>query len=113
MASKFKYIMNGDYRTLKDTLENLNTRKRTSRRIPTGIVSKNSESSQRYTPEIREQSEFRSPSFVCKIVEMKEALSLRVAILDVSDLIRRRGTVILTSFPLPPLSTLRPPPRYI
>ena len=71
MASKFKYIMNGDYRTLKDTLENLNTRKRTSRRIPTGIVSKNSESSQRYTPEIREQSEFRSPSFVCKIVEMK------------------------------------------
>ena len=25
----------------------------------------------RYTPEIREQSEFRSPSFVCKIVEMK------------------------------------------
>ena len=35
--------MNEDVRELKDTLGNLNTRKNTSRRILTGILSKNSE----------------------------------------------------------------------
>ena len=35
--------MNEDVRTQKDALENLNTRKSTSRRILTGIFSKNSE----------------------------------------------------------------------
>ena len=34
--------VNGDDRALKDALENLNTRKSTLRRIPTGILSKNS-----------------------------------------------------------------------
>ena len=35
--------MNEDVRAQKDALENLNTRKSTSRRILTGILSKNSE----------------------------------------------------------------------
>ena len=35
--------MNEDVRAQKDALENLNTRKSTSRRIVTGILSKNSE----------------------------------------------------------------------
>ena len=35
--------MNEDVRAQKDALENLNTRKSTSRKIPTGILSKNSE----------------------------------------------------------------------
>ena len=35
--------MNEDVRAEKDALENLNTRKSTSRRILTGILSKNSE----------------------------------------------------------------------
>ena len=35
--------MNRDVRALKDGLENLNTRESTSRRILTGILSKNSE----------------------------------------------------------------------
>ena len=36
-------VMNEDVRAQKDALENLNTRKSTSRRILTGILSKNSE----------------------------------------------------------------------
>ena len=49
MTTYFPYFLvprwrqvNGDDRALKDALENLNTRKSTSRRIPTGILSKNS-----------------------------------------------------------------------
>ena len=49
MATYFPYLsvprcgqVNGDDRALKDALENLNTRKSTLRRIPTGILSKNS-----------------------------------------------------------------------
>ena len=38
--------MNKDVMALKDALETLNTRKNTSRRILTGILSKNSENSQ-------------------------------------------------------------------
>ena len=38
--------MNKDVMALKDVLETLNTRKNTSRRILTGILSKNSENSQ-------------------------------------------------------------------
>ena len=38
--------MDEDIRALKDALENLNTRKSTSRRILTGILSKNSEKSE-------------------------------------------------------------------
>ena len=37
---------NKDVRALKDALENLNTRNSTSKRIPTGILSKNSENSE-------------------------------------------------------------------
>ena len=36
-------VMNEDVRAIKDALESLNTRKSTSRRILTGILSKNSE----------------------------------------------------------------------
>ena len=43
MATKFQNAMNEDVRAQKDALENLNTRKSTSRRILTGILSKNSE----------------------------------------------------------------------
>jgi len=49
MATYFPYFsvprcgqVNGDDKALKDALENLNTRKSTLRRIPTGILSKNS-----------------------------------------------------------------------
>ena len=49
MATHFPYFsvprcgqVNGDNRALKDALKNLNTRKSTSRRILTGILSKNS-----------------------------------------------------------------------
>ena len=38
--------MNEDVRTLKDALENLNTRKSTSRRIRSGFNKKNSENSE-------------------------------------------------------------------
>ena len=34
------YVMNEDVRALKDNLENLNTRKSTSRRVLSGILSK-------------------------------------------------------------------------
>ena len=43
MASRFQNVMNKDVRALRDDLENLNTRKRTSRRILSGILSKNSQ----------------------------------------------------------------------
>ena len=43
MATKFQNVMNEDARAQKDALENLKTRKSTSRRILTGILSKNSE----------------------------------------------------------------------
>ena len=49
MATYFPYLsvprcgqVNGDDRALKHALENLNTRKSTLRRIPAGILSKNS-----------------------------------------------------------------------
>ena len=45
MVTKFKNVMNEDVRALKDSLESLNTRKSTSRRILTGILSNNSENS--------------------------------------------------------------------
>ena len=43
MATKFQNVMNEDARVWKDALENLNTRKSTSRRILTGVLSKHSE----------------------------------------------------------------------
>ena len=43
MATKLENVMNEDVRAQKDALENLKTRKSTSRRILTGILSKNSE----------------------------------------------------------------------
>ena len=43
MAMKFYNAVNEDVRAQKDALENLNTRKSTSRRILRGILSKNSE----------------------------------------------------------------------
>ena len=42
MATKFLNVMNEDVRASKDALENLNTRKSTSRRILRGMLSKNS-----------------------------------------------------------------------
>jgi len=52
--------MNEDVRAEKDALENLNTRKSTSRRILTGILSKNSE----LKPNLRSKHlrEWSSPS---------------------------------------------------
>ena len=47
MVTKFKNVMNEDVGALIDVLENLSTRKNTSRRIHTGILSKTSENSQR------------------------------------------------------------------
>ena len=44
--------MNEDVRPQKDALENLNTRKSTSRRILTGILSKNSKNSE-FKPNFR------------------------------------------------------------
>ena len=41
MATKFSNAVNEDVRAQKDALENLNTQKSTSRRILTGILSKN------------------------------------------------------------------------
>ena len=38
MEAKFQNVMNEDVRALKDTLENLNTQKGTSRRILQGIL---------------------------------------------------------------------------
>ena len=38
MEVKFQNVMNEDVRALKDTLENLNTQKGTSRRILQGIL---------------------------------------------------------------------------
>ena len=46
MATKFSTFMNKDVRALEDALENLNTRKSTSRRIPTVILSRLSENSE-------------------------------------------------------------------
>ena len=46
MATKFENAVNEDVRAQKDALENLNTRKSTSRRILTGILSKNFENSE-------------------------------------------------------------------
>ena len=43
MATKFQNVMNEDVRAQKDASKNLNTQKSTSRRILTGILSKNSE----------------------------------------------------------------------
>ena len=43
MASRFKNVMNEDIRSSKDALEDLNTHRSTSRRILSGIFSKNSE----------------------------------------------------------------------
>ena len=43
MATKFLNVMKEDVRAQKDALENLNTRKSTSRRILRGMLSKNSE----------------------------------------------------------------------
>ena len=46
MASKFSNdVMSEDVKALKDALENLNTQKSASRRILSGILSKNSENS--------------------------------------------------------------------
>ena len=46
MATKFLNFMNNDVGALEDTLENLNSRKSTSRRILTGILSRHSENSE-------------------------------------------------------------------
>ena len=46
--------MNEDVRAQKDTLENLNTRKSTSRRNLTGILSKNAERKPNLSSNVRE-----------------------------------------------------------
>ena len=52
MATKFYNFINKDVRALEDALENLNSRKSTSRRILTGILSRHSENSE-LEPNIR------------------------------------------------------------
>ena len=52
MATKFLNFMNNDVGALEDALENLNSRKSTSRRILTGILSRHSENSE-LEPNIR------------------------------------------------------------
>ena len=52
MATKFYNFINKDGRALEDALENLNSRKSTSRRILTGILSRHSENSE-LEPNIR------------------------------------------------------------
>ena len=49
-------VMNEDVRAQKDALENLNTRKSTTRRILTGILSKNSELKPNLSSNVRESA---------------------------------------------------------
>ena len=71
MATKFQNVMNEDVRAQKDALENLNTRKSTSRRIRTGILSKNSELkpnlSSKRSRESRSSRSIRSIIYMSKI----------------------------------------------
>ena len=52
MATKFYNFINKDGRVLEDALENLNSRKSTSRRILTGILSRHSQNAE-LEPNIR------------------------------------------------------------